>query len=187
MANDFSEENCSCVTSHLGNRGPTLTPHPPKGPFAFPQLPKHTTTRHQIFTKAQGRCENVSDKGQNLSLLGACFSAVYSCPSCRWHCCHPCLALGKGRTFEELLEKFQRRATRMMRALEHLSYEERLRELGFFSLKKRRLRGDLINANKYFFPLRVMEPWPRLPREAVESPSLGIFKTCLDKVLWNLL
>jgi len=51
-------------------------------------------------------------------------------------------------------------------------------------LKQRKLR---LNMKKNFFPLRVTEPWPRLPREAVESPSLEIFQTRLDKVLYNLL
>jgi len=43
------------------------------------------------------------------------------------------------------------------------------------------------NMRNNFLTLRMTEHWNRLPREAVESPSLEIFKTNLDAFLFNLL
>jgi len=57
---------------------------------------------------------------------------------------------------EELLGRVQRRDMKMIMGLVHLSCKERLRELGLFSLKKKKPRGDLINVYKY---LKVSGGW----------------------------
>ncbi|KAK4811389.1 hypothetical protein QYF61_003388 [Mycteria americana] len=117
-------------------------------------------------------------------------------------CCVQCWAPHYKRDIEGL-ERVQRRATELGKGLEHKADGERLRDLGLFSLEKRRLRGDLIalynclkggcregrfrlDIRKCYFPERVVQHWTRLPRAVVESPSLEVFKGRLDEVLRDM-
>ena len=61
----------------------------------------------------------------------------------------------------ELLEQVQRRAMKTIRVLEHLSYDNRERELGLFNLEKRRLQGDLIVVFQF------LEPTGKLGRDVL--------------------
>ena len=88
--------------------------------------------------------------------------------------------------------------------MEHLLYEDRLRELGLFSLEKRRLQGGLRAAylqggckkegDRLFSRVccdrtrgNGFKPNHRLPREVVAAPFLVTFKVRLDRAPSNLI
>ena len=122
------------------------------------------------------------------------------------------------------LEKIQKRATKLIPSLQHLSYLERHQHLNLPSLLYRHTRMDLImtykilhglvllnsdkfftinlnhtrsnvmkiyknhsntNSRKFSFTQRIINHWNSLPHDIVSAPNVLIFKTKLDKFLYN--
>ena len=78
----------------------------------------------------------------------------------------------------DLLEKVQRRATRLMTSDKSLSYTDRLQKFGLTTLETRRLRGDLIEVFKMFkgFDNIALNDFFKLSSTTLRGHTLKIYK-----------
>ncbi len=102
----------------------------------------------------------------------------------------------------DFLEQIQRLATRLLKGVRWLTYEERLRRLGLHFLNMRRLRGDLIGLRghpckilqgpsrgfrrKLFFFKTSRKLWNGLPISIATAFSVSSFKRHLDSAWEDL-
>lgn len=77
-------------------------------------------------------------------------------------------------------DQVQQRASEMLRGLKHLSYEEKLRELGLFSLKKRRFRSNLTSIYEYLTGAVLCETHTYSSLNITQRPILTVKKNNPD-------
>ena len=86
--------------------------------------------------------------------------------------------------YVKLLERVQRRATKLVPELRNLDYSERLKRLGLTTLEERRVRGDMIQTYKFISKKEDIDPsvffQMAVPRPGVHSKKIFIQRTRLN-------
>ena len=84
------------------------------------------------------------------------------------------------------VEKVQRRATKLIPEIRHLSYQDRLKNLKMYSLQYRRIRGDMIEVYKLMNGLVNSDPaafFTSAPHEATRGHHQKLYKQRSNTVL----
>ena len=154
------------MTGTIGIKGHVANPRASMGggggelEAGFSRLLKMTTVKIIVHSKLSSRDQVLEARKRALRMLGAINRNVsykreevvtkLYCAYVRPHFEY-CVQAWSPTCEKDcwLLERVQKRATKMIQGLSCLPYEDRLERLGMFSLRFRRLRGDLIEVFKF--------------------------------------